>query len=146
MRTSADPWDAQPQPIFPSSANVPPPVNPVGLWQSQIEIDEGACKSFGISDDVIHILLHGADLSLMEVPSAADIIPNYSSLMESNDLDKIEEHLEGMLSKRYLELVDKPGLGFVPLGLVPKPPPPPDPITGEVPPCDGVGPTRSYHF
>ena len=46
--------------------------------------------------------------------------------------DKIESQLNGMLEEGFLELVDKPGLGFVPLGLVPKPPPPPDPVTGEI--------------
>ena len=138
-RTSDKPWDAVPEPILPSSANVPPPVNPVGPWQTKIKINFSACRGYGMSNGAISLLHDGADLSLMKVPSAAELIPNYASLMESGELDKAEAQLESMASVGYLEFVEKPGLGFVPMGLVPKPPPPPDPITGICPPCDGVG-------
>jgi len=127
-----DPWDAEPEEIIPTTISLPEPINKVGEWQSKIEFSFDGCRKWGMSEKHIDWIKYGVDLSLHTRPGAASVVDNYSSMTGYEDINKIEADLEAWLDRGYLELIDKPGLGFVPLGLVPKPPPPPDPITGKI--------------
>jgi hypothetical protein len=131
LAPDSEPWDSEPTDVEQSDVQLPEPINPVGPWQTKIKFNFEACKKWGMRDKFIKLLAKGADLSLFQVPPPSPVIGNYSSLLEHDDLSSIEKQLWGMVDSKFLELVDRPGLGFVPLGLVPKPPPPPDPVTGE---------------
>jgi hypothetical protein len=78
-----------------------------------------ACRKWGMKEKYISWLQHGVDLSMHCLPENARLVDNYSTLMDYEDIDKIEEQLEAMVREGCLEIIDKPGLGFVPLGLVP---------------------------
>ena len=92
-----DPWDAEPDDIIPTTIKLPEPINKVGPWQTKIKFDFEACRKWGIKEKYISWLQHGVDISMHSLPDNARFVDNYSSLMDYEDVEKIEAQLWQMV-------------------------------------------------